>query len=231
MLKVFNTNEDCIVAFKVRSLNAERYIVRPPVGVLHPKEELEIQIILQYDKLPEREGGEGGEGGWEKEKDLFQIQSLPLKDTNFASHKEIFLKTPQQAISSQFVKCKFVSDKNSVLNSSKLHFTPSPSPSPSSFSSPSPSSPLASAIRKPLSLVEEREKGLEKQVQVLMNKVKELEKNQFQNQSESSQNNKTKQQLFVPPFILHQDPQMNWLLSTILFFFLGFLFCWFLKKI
>lgn len=70
ILKLTNPNEKS-VAFKVKTTAPKRYCVRPNTGLIHPKETVEVQILLNPSK---------DKPTTLSAKDKFQVQSFFLKD-------------------------------------------------------------------------------------------------------------------------------------------------------
>eukprot|EP01091_Cochliopodium_minus_P003046 TRINITY_DN12883_c0_g1_i1.p1 TRINITY_DN12883_c0_g1~~TRINITY_DN12883_c0_g1_i1.p1 ORF type:complete len:219 (-),score=62.07 TRINITY_DN12883_c0_g1_i1:130-786(-) len=150
-LKLHNINQESIVAFKILSKKAERYIVNPNTGLINPNEEIQIYIVLNYEKLDENiEEIKGG-------RDRFQILSFPIKNSNYASPQQIFHKSNDK-ITKQYIKCKFVS--------SEIGFSPI-----------KPSTPNTPSTTSPLFHLSPRERELEKRVEELERKEKQLQFN------------------------------------------------------
>jgi len=114
ILKLTNPNEKS-VAFKVKTTAPKRYCVRPNTGLIHPKETVEVQILLNPSK---------DKPTTLSAKDKFQVQSFFLKDDQISLDlKELWTNISPEEISKQKLKCSFGSDLSNSRSSSEYSKT------------------------------------------------------------------------------------------------------------
>ena len=210
ILKLKNMNQESIVAFKILSKKAERYMVNPNIGLMHPNEELEVCVVLNYERLSEKED-------FQANIDKFQILSIVIKNGLYNSlPKQIFQKASSERISKQYIKCQFV-NKINEMNFSPINYNKNNS------SSPTQKSIRERELEKRIKELEKREKELSfnlKQALTLRDRKNELPLQQnttISNTTSSSIKPKSPTSFSLADFLIY-----------FLCFFVGFLLCLFL---